>query len=223
MNSKELDILLSKYYRGETSLDEELQLRNALSDDSADALLMKELEAVDNEIEVPADLEKMLSDKIDEWEADEKNVAKVAPSQWRRTAWAAAASIAVVAAIGWWYVNNNSQPIVEKKAPVIAAVPEKVPAVEPIAEGEPVVTPPQPAPMPQVRAQKTLLRDNKKVASHLAQVKKKSGAEELSANDEEMALAALEKFSSVLSKGMEQVDDASEKIDNINKTINQYL
>ena len=38
MNKKELDLLLSKYYRGETSLDEEQQLRQAmLEGDDADA------------------------------------------------------------------------------------------------------------------------------------------------------------------------------------------
>ena len=223
MNSKELDILLSKYYNGETSLDEEQQLRNALSDDSADVLLMKELEGVDNDIEVPADLEKMLSDKIDEWEASEKPVAKVSPSLWRRTAWAAAASIAVVAAIGWWFVNNDTQTIVEKKAPVIAKVDEKEIEVEPVAKPDRVATAPQAVESPQARAQVKRSRDYKKVASHLAQAKKTMGDEELSASEEEMALAALAKFSSVLNKGMEQVDETSDKIDNISNTIKQYL
>ena len=48
MNNSNLDILLEKFYRGETSLDEEQQLRQALSGDDADALLMQALEQMDD-------------------------------------------------------------------------------------------------------------------------------------------------------------------------------
>ena len=72
MNKKELDLLLSKYYRGETSLDEEQQLRQAmLEGDDADALLQQALDKVDSEIEVPGDLENSLSDMIDQWDSAE--------------------------------------------------------------------------------------------------------------------------------------------------------
>ena len=110
MNKNEIDQLLSKFYRGETTLDEEQKLRNSLSDDSVDALLMKELEGVDNEIEVPADLESSLSDLIDQWDDEEQQEAKIAPSMWRRTSWwAAAASVAIIATVGVWSLSHASK------------------------------------------------------------------------------------------------------------------
>ena len=58
----------------------------------------------------------------------------------------------------------------------------------------------------------------------MAQAKARVHSEDvLSASDEEIALAALEKFSTVLNKGMEQLDDANEKINDINNTIQQHL
>ena len=131
MNKKELDLLLSKYYRGETSLDEEQQLRQAmLEGDDADALLQQALDKVDSEIEVPGDLESSLSDMIDQWDSTEQHEAAVAPSMWRRnTWWAAAASVAVIAAVGFWFMRNTSQPVAEQEHPVIAQVEkEPVPA-----------------------------------------------------------------------------------------------
>ena len=41
--------------------------------------------------------------------------------------------------------------------------------------------------------------------------------------EELLAMAALEKFSSTLNKGMDQLNDAGEKIENINNTIKQLL
>ena len=122
MNKNEIDQLLSKFYRGETTLDEEQQLRNSLSDDSVDALLMKELEGVDNEIEVPADLESSLSDLIDQWDDEGQQEAKIAPSMWRRTSWwAATASVAIIATVGVWFMRNQHQPAQPgKQQPVIA-------------------------------------------------------------------------------------------------------
>ena len=56
------------------------------------------------------------------------------------------------------------------------------------------------------------------------QVKTKAQAQpELSASDEEIALAALEKFATTLNKGMDQLNEAGEKIDNINNTIHKHL
>ena len=42
MNKNEIDQLLSKYYRGETTLDEEQLLLGALSDDSVACVRVKE-------------------------------------------------------------------------------------------------------------------------------------------------------------------------------------
>lgn len=240
MNKNEIDQLLSKFYRAETTLDEEQQLRNALSDDSVDALLMKELKGVDSEIKVPADLESNLSDLIDQWNDEEQQEAKIAPSIWRRTSWwAAAASVAIIATVGVWFMRNQQQPAQPgKQQPVIARVEE--PTTPPIVEEvPPAETQPkqQPAVQPKPESKPKAQQPQSKSASvlnnnvmHLAQaqakpqVKTQAQAQpELSASDEQLALAALEKFATTLNKGMEQLNDAGEKIDNINNTIKQYL
>ena len=238
MNKNEIDQLLSKFYRGETTLDEEQQLRNSLSDDSVDALLMKELEGVDNEIEVPADLESSLSDLIDQWDDEEQQEAKIAPSMWRRTSWwAAAASVAIIATVGVWFMRNKQQPVQPgKQQPVIARVEEPTtpPIVEevPPAETQPDQQPkvqPESKPKEQQPQSKSARVLNNNVM-HLAQaqakpqVKNQAQAQpELSASDEEIALAALEKFATTLNKGMDQLNEAGEKIDNINNTIHKHL
>lgn len=238
MNKNDIDQLLSKYYRGETTLDEEQQLLSALSDDSVDALLMKELEGVDNEIEVPADLESSLSDLIDQWDDEEQQEAKIAPSMWRRTSWiAAAASVAIIATVGIWHLRNQHQPVQPgTQQPVIARVeePKTPPVVEEVstAENQPEQQPKvQPEPKPKAQQPKpnparALNNKVELIAQAKPQVKVKTQAQaqpELSASDEQLALAALEKFATTLNKGMDQLDDAGEKIDNINNTIKQYL
>ena len=262
MNKNEIDLLLSKFYRGETTLDEEQQLRNAMGGDSVDALLMKELEGVDNEIEVPADLESSLSDMIDEWDAQEQQEAKVAPvapSMWRRASWiAAAASVAVVATVGLWMMRNNSTTtITENNPPMIAKTVkpvqnEVVPPVEPAKAsteqpeqlpqsiGKPSTTSrPEVEHLAQViekpsakSVSKSALGEKVKAdAKPIVKASAKPGAEpvkqnheeELSPEDELLAMEALEKFSTTLNKGMDQLNEAGEKIDNINNTIKQYL
>ncbi len=237
MNKNDIDQLLSKFYRGETTLDEEQRLRNALSDDSVDALLMKELEDVDNAIDVPADLESSLSDLIDQWDNEEQQEAKIAPSMWRRSSWwAVAASVAIIATAGVWFLHNRQQPAQPgAQQPAIAQVEEPTatppaaeeapqakaqPQQQPAAKPEPKAKAPHPAP-------RRLLKNN---VEHLAQAQVKPQVKtqpqaqpQLSASDEELALAALEKFSTTLNKGFDQLNDASEKIENINNTINQYL
>lgn len=240
MNKNEIDQLLSKFYRGETTLDEEQQLRNVMSDDSVDALLMKELEGVDNEIEVPADLESNLSDLIDQWDDEEHQEAKIAPSMWRRTSWwAAAASVAIIATVGVWFMRNQHQPAQPgKQQPVIARVeepttppvveemppaetqPEQQLAVQPKSESKPKTQ------QPQFKSARVLNNNVMHLAQAQAkpQVKNQAQAQpELSASDEEIALAALEKFATTLNKGMDQLNEAGEKIDNINNTIHKHL
>ncbi len=237
MNKNDIDQLLSKFYRGETTLDEEQRLRNALSDDSVDALLMKELEDVDNAIDVPADLESSLSDLIDQWDNEEQQEAKIAPSMWRRSSWwAVAASVAIIATAGVWFLHNRQQPAqpgtqqlataqVEEPTATPPAVeelppPETQPQQQPAAKPEPKAKAPHPNP-------RRLLKNN---VEHLAQAQVKPQVKtqpqaqpQPSASEEELALAALEKFSTTLNKGFDQLNDASEKIENINNTINQYL
>lgn len=236
MNKKDLDILLNKFYRGETSLDEEQQLRLALGCDEADALLMQALDQMEDEVTVPADLEASLSGKIDEWEAqenrmhDENRKAKVVPLFWKRTAWAAAASVAVIAAVGWWLLRDGSPQVPGDNTPLIIAKVEK-PAQEPPAQ---TVEPERDAVVPEVPSQSQLKPKSlphakpasafKNNVEHLAQTNNGAQSEEqLSASDEEIALAALEKFSTVLNKGMDQLDNANEKINDINNTIQQHL
>lgn len=237
MNKKDLDILLNKFYHGETSLDEEQLLRQALEGDDADALLMQALDEMEDEVEVPSDLEAALSGKIDEWEAqdnrktEEKSKAKVAPLFWKRTAWAAAASLVVIAAIGWWFMRNgvsqktgNNHPVIIAKTVEDPAKTPSSPIVEP--ENDDVLPAQQSQPqhkpksLPQVKSASAY----KNNVEHLAQVKVKPQEEpELTVSDEEIAIAALEKFSTILNKGMDQLDNANEKINDINNTIQQHL
>ncbi len=259
MNNKELDILLSKFYRGETSLDEERLLRESLAGDDADALLMQALDKMEDDVEVPSDFEQSLSDMIDQWDDKEQHKAKVTPSLWQRTSWiAAAASVAVVATVGWWMMRNNSTPsITEKNLPVIAKIQEKPeqtdvkPIIETVENNKE-----QQAQHPQriSKPAKTLKHE----VGHLAQASAKPSAKsvpkstltstksrvkpiakatakpsvesvdrnleaELSPEEELLAIEALEKFSTVLNKGVNQLNDAGEKIDNITNTIEHLL
>ncbi len=233
MNKKDLDQLLSKFYNGETTLDEEQQLRQALAGDDADAMLMQALDQMGDEVEVPANLEASLSDKIDEWEAaepseaQENHKAKVAPLFWKRTAWAAAASVAVIAAVGWWLIRNNSQQAPGENPPVIIAEVTEDPAQAPSSQiVEPEndnVLPAQPQPKPESLPNAKPASAYKNKVEHLAQASEMQREEQLGASDEEIALAALEKFSTVLNKGMDQLDNANEKINYINNTIQQHL
>lgn len=236
MNNSNLDILLEKFYRGETSLDEEQQLRQALSGDDADALLMQALEQMDDEVEVPADLQATLSGKIDEWEAHdthkakESHKARVVPLFKKSAAWAVAASVAVLLAVGWWLLRDNPRQVSDGGSPAVIAKVEKneqvspAQAIEPVDDAAVATVPSQPQlkAKPQRRAQAaSALKNN---VEHVAQAKASVHSEDvLSASDEEIALAALEKFSTVLNKGMEQLDDANEKINDINNTIQQHL
>lgn len=235
MNEKELNTLLERYYRGETTLDEEQQLRNALGDDSVEALLMKGLHEVDNDIEVPADLESSLSDLIDQWEANEQQEAKIAPSMWRRsTWWAAAASVAIIATVGIWFMRNQQHSQIGPQQPVIARIKKPSPPPVAITASPQAVTQPEQQHVTQPRSQadlksKTQLepmpsRRFSHEPKHMAQAQAKPKADlEPSVSEEEIALAALEKFSTTLNKGMDQLNGVDKKIENINNTIKQYL
>ncbi len=235
MNEKELNTLLEMYYRGETTLDEEQQLRNALGDDSVDALLMKELHEVDKDIEVPGDLEQSLSDLIDQWEANEQQEAKIAPSMWRRSSWwAAAASVAIIATVGIWFMRNQRHSQIGPQQPVIARIKKPSPPPVAITASPQAVTQPEQQHVAQPRLQadlksKTQLepmpsRRFSHEPKHMAQAQAKLKADlEPSVSEEEIALAALEKFSTTLNKGMDQLNGVDKKIENINNTIKQYL
>ena len=190
---------------------------------------------MEDEVEVPADLEASLSDKIDEWEAAEQQEekvhrkAKVVPLFWKRTAWAAAASVAVIAAVGWWFTHNNSQQIPGVENPPVVAKVEDKPNQVPDSQGMTVQDDNTPSEQPSPRQPKLQSLPHAKPArayknnvEHLAQAKESvQGEEQLSESDEEIALAALEKFSTTLNKGMDHLNDAGEKIEDINNTIQQ--
>ena len=74
------------------------------------------------------------------------------------------------------------------------------------------------------RAAKPVKSVKRHKAVHLAQADVKADIEpEISEADEEEALMALVKFSTVINKGFNQLDEASEKIEDVNHTINQHL
>ena len=236
MNKNDLDILLNKFYRGETSLDEEQQLRQALEGGDADALLMQALDQMEDEVEVPADLEASLSGMIDEWEeqenheANENRMAKVVPLFWKRTAWVAAASVAVIVAVGWWLLRDKPPQVLENSgSAVIARVEEpaqesQAQTVEPESETIVPELPSQPQHKPKSLHHAKQASAFKNNVEHLAQADKGAQSEALlTASEEEIALAALEKFSTVFNKGMDQLDNANEKINDINNTIQQHL
>lgn len=231
MNKKDLDILLSKFYNGETTLDEEELLRNALAGDDADAVLMQALDEMEDVVEVPVDLESSLSGKIDEWEAQENRKAKVAPLFWKRTAWAAAASVAVIAAVGWWLMRDGTLQVPGGNPPEIIAKTTEDPAQAPSSKiMEPENDDVLPAQQSQLQHKPKSLPNAKPASAYknnveyLAQAKESvQNDEQLSASEEEIALAALEKFSTVLNKGMDQLNDAGEKIEDINNTVQKNL
>ncbi len=231
MNKNDLDILLNKFYSGETSLDEEELLRKELAGDDADAALLQALEQVEDEVKVPSGMQSSLSDMIDEWESQEGRKAKVVPLFRRPSAWAVAALVAVIAAVGWWLMRNNRQPTPKDDNPqIIAKIEENINSV---SNGQSVTIRDeniQPEQQPQQHS-KPQSRSHVKPASayinnveHIAQAQVSPQEEpELTASDEEIAIAALEKFSTVLNKGMDQLDDANEKINEINNTVQQNL
>lgn len=237
MNNKDLDILLNKFYNGETTLDEEQILRQELAGDDADNLLMQVLDHMEETVEVPNDLEMSLSKKIDEWDAAGHKVAagqrmsKVSFSFWKRSAWAAAASVAVLAAVGWWLMRDGSHKETQKP-PVIMAKTDKNPVQDVSAQNEDPENDIVLSEVPSQTQQKSKLPTNAKAASafksnveYIAQTKANAENEEslISETDEEIAIAALEKFSKILNKGMNQLDNAEEKINDINNTVQQHL
>lgn len=227
MNKNQIDQLLQKFYDGETSLEEEHLLRTALNDDGIDSLLLEGLDEVRHETPVvPADLEQSLSDNIDRWQEEETR-EKVIPATWKRRAfWTAiAACIAAIVTLGWWLSHGETQ--FGPQAPVMADNSDKS-SVAPSTHDEAaviVVDEVSEASRSQVaRAAKPVKSVKRHKAVHLAQADVKADIEpEISEADEEEALTALVKFSTVINKGFNQLDEAGEKIEDVNHTINQHL
>ena len=227
MNKNQIDQLLQKFYDGETSPEEEQMLRTALNDDGIDSLLLKGLDEVRHETPaVPADLEQSLSDSIDRWQEEEKR-EKAIPATWRRRAfWTAiAACVAAIVSLGWWFSHGETQFV--PQAPVMADNSDKS-NVAPSTNDEDfeiVVDEVSEDSWNQVtRDAKSVKSVKRHKAVHLAQADVKADIEpEISEADEEEAMMALVKFSTVINKGFNQLDEASETIEDVNHMINQHL
>ena len=140
------------------------------------------------------------------------------------------------ASVGWhyyfdkdadWY-NNSQQLPGGDNPPIIAKVEKpaqdaKVQTVEPENDNVLPAQPSQPQHQSKLQLHAKPASDYKNNVEHLAQASEMKNDEQLSASDEEIALAALEKFSTVLNKGMDQLENANEKINDINNAIQQHL
>ena len=226
MNKNQIDQLLQKFYNGETSPEEEQLLLTVLNDDGIDSLLLKGLDEVRHETPmVPADLEQSLSDSIDRWQEEEMR-EKAIPVTWRRRAfWTAiAASVAVIVALGWWLSHGGSQ--LEHQGPAIAdnsgeSIEQTINDEDTVIVVDEVSDDAQPQVAREAKSVKSVKWHK---AVHLAQADVKTDDEpEISEADEEEALMALVKFSTVINKGFSQLDEAGEKIEDVNHTIYQHL
>lgn len=231
MNDNELNALLHKFYEGETSAHEERLLREALAGDDVDSLLVDGFEQLKSDaFQVPEGLEQQLGDMIDQWDREEKETRKVAAAAfWRKSAWwVAAASVAlVVAATGWWLMHNgNVAPTSD--VPVIAATQQ--PAGDSSSDDEVSQVNPLPAePSLTVGSEHAIKAKDKKVVAHhrqllaKAKVVESESTHEQLLNESQVALAALEKFSSTLNKGVTSIDNAGNKMQEIDNKIQQHL
>ena len=227
MNKNQIDRLLQKFYDGETSPEEEQMLRTALNDDGIDSLLLEGLDEVRHETPmVPADLEQTLSDSIHRWQEEERR-QKAIPATWRRRAfWTAiAACIAAIVSLGWWFSHGETQ--FGPQAPVIADNSDKGTVAPSTNHEDTVIVVDEVSEEPRsqaARAAKPVKSVKRHKAVHLAQADVKADIEpEISEADEKEALMALVKFSTVINKGFNQLDEASEKIEDVNNMINQHL
>lgn len=236
MNQNELDILLSRYFDGESTLDEEKLLREVLAGDDADKLLMQGMKQMGQETPAaPADLEQSLSDMIDEWEEMDSNdkiasIAPVASFTWRRPAWwAAAASVAVVVAAGWWFMRDNNPTGTEVGGPMTAQTTPAPQTESEDIEAQQEIT--SPAAQDNDSEQATSLRKTRSEQPKRVYPRKDLGKEPLLAqasprdltSDEQAAIEALAKFSSTLNKGIDQMSRAQDKIEDINNSVSQYF
>ncbi len=227
MNKNQIDRLLQKFYDGETSPEEEQMLRTALNDDGIDSLLLEGLDEVRHETPmVPADLEQTLSDSIDRWQEEEKR-EKAIPATWRRRAFwtAVAACIAAIVSLGWWFSRGETQ--FGPQAPVMADNSDNSTVAPSTNHEDTVIVVDEVSEEPRsqaARAAKPVKSVKRHKAVHLAQADVKADIEpEISEADEEEAMMALVKFSTVINKGFNQLDEASEKIEDVNNMINQHL
>lgn len=120
MKNEEIKQLLSRYYQGETTIDEERRLReyflhnDVVPEWQADKELFLRMADVDS-ISVPEGLGQRLSDHIDRWEAEEQcpeRSAKPSARRFliRRPLWGITATLLLLAGIGLYFQEAKYTP-----------------------------------------------------------------------------------------------------------------
>ena len=113
MKTEDIDILIARFYRGETDEDEEKLLVQYFNSENSnvscktDSTVLLSLTA--EEAEVSSDLENKMSLLIDSWEESDKNKTKhIATIEFRKRILSIAATILLVVSIGFWYQYHSS-------------------------------------------------------------------------------------------------------------------
>lgn len=113
MKTEDIDILIARFYQGETDENEEKLLveyfnsENSNVSSKTDSTVLLSLSA--EEPEVPSDLESKMSSLIDSWEESDKNKTKhIATIEFRKRILSIAATILLVVSIGFWYQYHSS-------------------------------------------------------------------------------------------------------------------
>jgi hypothetical protein len=113
MKTEDIDILIARFYRGETDEDEEKLLVQYFNSENSnvscktDSTVLLSLTA--EEAEVSSDLENKMSLLIDSWEESDKNKTKhIATIEFRKRILSTAATILLVVSIGFWYQYHSS-------------------------------------------------------------------------------------------------------------------
>ncbi len=117
MKTEDIDILIARFYQGETDENEEKLLveyfKSETSDVSSktgrktDSTVLLSLSA--EETEMPSDLESKMSSLIDFWEESDKSKTKhIATIEFRKRILSIAATILLVVSIGFWYQYHSS-------------------------------------------------------------------------------------------------------------------
>ena len=145
----------------------------------------------------------------------------------RRATWAAIAVIvAAIVALGWWFSHGDSQ--LEHHAPVIANNTDKTKLAPSTNDEDTVIVVDEES--KGVRSQAAQDTKSVKSVKHnhnkdvpIVQDEVEADNElEISEADEEEALKALAKFSTVINKGFNQLEEASKMIEDVSHKINQH-
>ena len=233
MEKENINTLLDRYFNGETTLEQEQSLRDYFAGSDVAPVheplkpLFTGLAAMsEQDFAIPQGLEEEMSRHIDDWDA---------PSQFRFSPilrWVAAACVAAAVAIAGWLLLRQ-QPV-QQLPPVIAERVEKpdvkgsTPAKEVPALNEPATAQlSQPAPPPAARANETLPLKHKSVTreqrAHIPLPQEQEALTELSPEEQEIAMAALNKMSRTLAMGYGTMDETKEKIDNITNILKRQF